>query len=185
MTIPKWSNGSGTWVEWRSPQGSAVPLTKHTDGISGRHCLLASCVHRPNVWVERRVPAESAFACKLHARAWHEGAGGFTWRSQCGAARHERPGEAAARQKTGNHQRQSKRTSTQLRQLQQHTEHRDGVYRSAFTSVRLGYNPKKPMNSPLPSLSLPSSKRGGEENHPLRELREACRVENASQRPTS
>ena len=111
--------------------------------------------------------------------------GGFTWRSQCGAARHERPGEAAARQKTGNHQRQSKRTSTQLRQLQQHTEHRDGVYRSAFTSVRLGYNPKKPMNSPLPSLSLPSSKRGGEENHPLRELREACRVENASQRPTS
>jgi hypothetical protein len=33
--------------------------------------------------------------------------------------------------------------------------------------VRLGYNPKKPMNSPLPSLSLPSSKRGGE-NHPLR-----------------
>ena len=75
----------------------------------------------------------------------------------------------AARQKTDNHQRQSKRTSTQLRQLQQHTEHRDGVYRSAFTSVRLGYNPKKPMNSPLPSLSLPSSKRGGEEN-PLRTI---------------
>ena len=162
-------------MEWRSPQGSAVPLTKHTDGISGRHCLLASCVHRPNVWVERRVPAESAFACKLHAGAWHEGAGGSLG-GHSAVQRGMSDPARAARQKTDNHQRQSKRTSTQLRQLQQHTEHRDGVYRSAFTSVRLGYNPK--MNSPLPSLSLPSSKRGA--------LAIAGgKVENASQRPTS